>query len=67
MRVISTRIQKSDSIHDGEKIFMDMRKFNCHGNTDETNFSVFWRAAARVIEMYTGTGAHQRRHAASDD
>ena len=38
--------------------------FNCHGNKDETYFSVLWSAAARVIEMYIGTGDHQKRHTA---
>ena len=59
---ISTRIQKSDSIHDNEEFFTDMQKFNCHRSIDETNFSVFWSASARVIETDTITGAHQRRH-----
>ena len=43
-----------------------MRKFNCHGNTDETNFSVLWIAASLVIDMDTGTGDHQRRHTELD-
>ena len=62
VRELSTHIQNSDSIHNNEDFFTDMRKFNFHGNTYETNFSVFWSAAARVIDMDTGTGAHQRRH-----
>ena len=37
---ISTHIQNSDSIHDDEDFSTDMRKFNCHGNTYETIFSV---------------------------
>ena len=44
-----------------------MRKFNCHGNTYETNVSVLWSAADRVIDMDTGTGDHQRIHAALDE
>ena len=44
-----------------------MRKFNCYENTDETMFSVLWSAADQVIEMDTGTGAHQRRHAEVDE
>ena len=44
-----------------------MRKFNCHGNADETNVSILWSASARVIETDTGTGAHQLIHAAVDE
>ena len=63
---ISTRIQNSDSIHNDEDFFTDMQKFNCHKNTDETIFCIFWSAAAWLIDMDTGTGAHQRRHAVFD-
>ena len=42
-----------------------MRKFNCRRNIDKSKFSVFWSAAARVIEMDTCTGAHMQRHAAA--
>ena len=63
---ISTRIQNRDSIHDDEEFFTEIRKFNCHRNTYDTIFSVFWSASDRIIEMDRGTGSHQRRNAAVD-
>ena len=52
---------------DNEEFFTDTQKFNCRGNTKRGKFSVFWSAAAWVIEMDTGTGAHKRLHAAPDE
>ena len=50
---------------DNEEFFMDMQNFICHGNTNKSEFSVFWSAVARVIEMYISTGSHKRLHAAA--
>ena len=44
-----------------------MRKFNCHWNTDESKFFVFWSLAARVIDTDTCIGAYKRRHDAGDE
>ena len=50
---------------DREEFFTDMHKFNCRGNTKRGKFSGFWSAAARVVDVDTGTGAHKRLYAAS--
>ena len=44
-----------------------MRKFKCCGSTDKNKFSVFWSAAAWVIETDTGTGSHTRLHVETDE
>ena len=52
---------------DDEEFFTDMQNYNCCGNINKSEFSVFWSAAARVIEMDTSTGSHKRLHAAADE
>ena len=46
-------------------MFHGHAKFNCCRNTDKSKNYLFWSAVDRVIEIYTGTGAHNRRHATS--
>ena len=44
-----------------------MHNFNCSVNTNKSKFSIFWSAAARVIEMDTCAGAHNQLHATSGE
>ena len=64
---ISARIQNSDRMNNNEEFFTDMQNFNCCGNTNKSKFSVLCNAAAWVIEMETGAGAHKRLHAAASE
>eukprot|EP00957_Ditylum_brightwellii_P168716 12841761-Ditylum_brightwellii.AAC.2 len=49
------------------EMITDMHYFNCCGNTNKSLFKVFWKAAACVLEMENGSGAHNRHHALADD
>ena len=48
-----------------DAIVDDMRRFN--GKADTSKFDVFWKGATEVLENQNGSGAHVRRHAASDE
>ena len=43
-----------------------MQNLNYHENTYGSQFYVFWRALAGVVEMDTGYGSQQRHHAGAD-
>eukprot|EP00957_Ditylum_brightwellii_P079909 6077991-Ditylum_brightwellii.AAC.1 len=56
-------IMCGDVIDDDEDFLLasDMRKLNCCGNREGSQFKKFWNAAERVIEL-DGSGAHHRCH-----
>ena len=54
-----------DEVNAMDAIVDDMRRFN--GKADTTKFDPFWKGATEVLENQNGSGAHVRRHAASDE
>ena len=52
-------------MNESKEFCIDIRKFNYFVNTNKSKLSVFWSAAAWVVDTDTGTGAHMLRHAAS--
>ena len=52
---------------DRDEMILDMRRYNVRGNTDKSMFETFYEAAARKLELENGTGAHSKRHAATDE
>ena len=51
---------------DEKELIMDMRLLNCRGNTNKSKFELFWEYCSRTMEIENGSGAHHRRHAATD-
>ena len=54
-----------DSITDLD-LLTDMNMLNIWGNTNQSKFTTFLKAAARVIELDEGSGVHYRRHVSVD-